>query len=486
MLGPLIFYLLLLTVINRFIKNNSDLILFVGCILSRSATSIYYIEDIDSLRFALSIKEYSLINLQPHFPGYPVFCFVGKLIFFFTDSLGITFSIIGGVSVYIIIYYCLKISRLELSTQLGVFCSALIFFNPFLWLMSNRYMPDIMGMAVAISAIYYLTNDNKEIKYQVIGFFLVGILSGTRLSYLPLLIVPFFYSMIINDKRAYLVVSLFLGCIVWFLPLIWLSGYNNLYMSATAQTVGHFSDFGGTVFTDSNWYLRLKNLIRSIWGDGLGGYWLGRSWQTLILSLPLFYFVYQGVHCVLKQQINNKILQIILYSLATYIVWIFFFQNIIHKSRHILPVLVIILLFIVIGQKSKLTDTLIPKVIIGLFFICLIPVTSVIVNQHSVPTAVSKLKDNFTNSSNDKTIISIPLINYYLKKHGIKANYISTEDIDIVDRLKKININEVRIIGSYSQPFFDDYKVIPDTIIYHNPYVNRMWSKIETYRLELK
>ena len=78
------------------------------------------------------------------------------------------------------------------------------------------------------------------------------------------------------------------------------------------------------------------------------------------------------------------------------------------------------------------------------------------------------------------------MINYYLKKHGIKANYISTEDIDIVDRLKKININEVRIIGSYSQPFFDDYKVIPDTIIYHNPYVNRMWSKIETYRLELK
>ena len=35
-------------------------------------TSINYEEDIDSLRFALSLIDYNLKELRPHFPGYPV------------------------------------------------------------------------------------------------------------------------------------------------------------------------------------------------------------------------------------------------------------------------------------------------------------------------------------------------------------------------------------------------------------------------------
>ena len=69
--------------------------LFTICVLSRAITSIYYIEDIDSLRFALGVQDYSVINLQPHFPGYPIFIFFAKIVFFFSNSLGITFSIMG-------------------------------------------------------------------------------------------------------------------------------------------------------------------------------------------------------------------------------------------------------------------------------------------------------------------------------------------------------------------------------------------------------
>ena len=81
------------------------LILFFVCLFSRIFTSIYYIEDIDSLRFAFSLYDYDITKLQPHFPGYPVFCFIAKLIYVVTGSMGITFSIIGGVSVYFLIYF---------------------------------------------------------------------------------------------------------------------------------------------------------------------------------------------------------------------------------------------------------------------------------------------------------------------------------------------------------------------------------------------
>ena len=55
-------------VLNRLSKFQSNLLLLFLCILSRLITSIFYIEDIDSLRFALAIQDYSIINLQPHFP----------------------------------------------------------------------------------------------------------------------------------------------------------------------------------------------------------------------------------------------------------------------------------------------------------------------------------------------------------------------------------------------------------------------------------
>ena len=93
---------------NSLTKEQTYTLLFFACIFSRLATSIYYIEDIDSLRFALSIDEYNLLKLQPHFPGYPVYCFIAKILFFFTNSLGITFSIVGGVSLFVIIYFTLK------------------------------------------------------------------------------------------------------------------------------------------------------------------------------------------------------------------------------------------------------------------------------------------------------------------------------------------------------------------------------------------
>ena len=89
------------------------LFLFLGCVLSRIASSIFYIEDIDSLRFALSIEEYNIIKLQPHFPGYPIFCFLAKFLFFFTNSKAISFSIIGGFSLFIIIYFTLKLFQIR-------------------------------------------------------------------------------------------------------------------------------------------------------------------------------------------------------------------------------------------------------------------------------------------------------------------------------------------------------------------------------------
>ena len=467
-------------------KSQAYYFLFFLCIASRIITSIYYIEDIDSLRFALSISDYNILKLQPHFPGYPVFCFIAKIIYVFTNNLGITFSIIGGVSGYFINYFILKLCKIELLSPSGLFCSLIIFFNPLLWILSNRYMPDLMGLSLMVSIIYYLTIKNSNIKQLVIGFVLIGILAGTRLSYLPVVFIPALLHIIDHKKRVYFILSFIIGCLLWLIPLIWISGFNNLYLVAEKQTVGHFYDYGGTVFTDDNWFDRFENLFRSVWADGLGGYWVGRSWLTLILSLPLGYLLYCGYHSIRFYFINDRKWRLIIYSMIVYLIWILLFQNIIYKSRHILPILIFLLSFISLGDKQILYNHFLTRFLMVIFFVSLISVSSILVIQHKKPAAVSKLKEAIVKDSDLDIIVSIPLINYYLKTHNVDAHYISIENPDELKYLDNINLSNVLVIGEYPTIFPNNYRINMGTIFFHNPYVNRMWSSIKTFRLEKK
>ena len=164
-------------------------LLFITCVVSRIITSIFYIEDIDSLRFALSLIDYDISKLQPHFPGYFVHHIIIKSIYLLTSNTGLSFGIVGGLSIYICILSLLKIFSVSLNSQKGLFITLFIFFNPLIWLMSNRYMPDILGLAFLSLSFYYLINFQNNF---YLGPLFFGLLSGLRLSYIPFLIFPLY------------------------------------------------------------------------------------------------------------------------------------------------------------------------------------------------------------------------------------------------------------------------------------------------------
>ena len=467
-----------------FIKNKKAyFLLFICCLVSRIATTIYYIEDTDSLRFALSIGEYDITKLQPHFPGYPIFCFFAKILFFFTKSLAVSFSIIGALSIFSIIYFLLKIFKTDFLTIEGAMLSGLVFFNPLLWLMSNRYMPDLMGLAFVVSAFYFLSVDKVSDKNIVLGFFFTGLIAGVRLSYLPILLVPVCYHFVLSKKKINLFVSITVGCLFWLVPLTWSTGFENLFNAAFKQTHGHFSDFGGTIITENNWTKRFFIIIRSIWADGLGGYWFGRSLQTLLLSIPMIYIMYFGFK---KNKIErySKNYLILISFVFVYGLWIFFFQNVIYKSRHVLPLLVPLLLILFQGGITLIRkDNIFNKIIIGLFFLSLINVTSVLVVQHKGPSAISKIKDQLIINDKDQIIVSTPLINYYLKYNGVVGNFLDIEDESDIQSIIALEKDSLHLIGNFIDNFTNNYSAISDSIFFHNPYVNRMWSDVRTFKL---
>ena len=462
------------------------ILLFFVCILTRIISSIFYIEDIDSLRFALSLYEFNIVELQPHFPGYPIFVALAKAFYSIINNMGGTFSLIGGISLFILIVFTLKLFGISPHSSFGLLTTIIILLNPFIWIMSNRYMPDLMGVSVSVASMYFLTIKPKRLNFLLIGFFLAGILCGTRLSYLPILLILLIFHTVKNNERHKLFFSFSIGCVLWLIPMILMTGFENLYLAALKQTAGHFNDFGGTIVTEGTWHRRISNMIRSIWADGLGGFWLGRSWHTLFISLIMGYFYYHAFMIVKNKKFNQQYL-LILGSIAFYGLWIFFFQNIIYKSRHILPLISFLIVFLNLGIKRLRNENkLLGNILVGLYLISLCNVTYVLTSQHKKPNAISSVKDYIIKQDINYSIVSIPLINFYLKSHGLKNEFFDIEDITNSEPVKALTRDSLLIVGNFQNKFSDDYINTYDTTFYHNPYVNRMWSELGIFNLKKK
>ena len=204
-----------------------------------------------------------------------------------------------------------------------------------------------------VAGLYFLIL-HKDFNYRLmIGVFFTGILAGTRLSYLPALIVPVALAIYKSKDRKNLLYSFVFGIIIWLLPLIWVTGWDDLIIAASKQTIGHFTEFGGTSFTENDWSLRLKLLFSSIWADGFGGYLVGRHWLTLILSTVFIFISMLSANTIIKDFRSNNVSKLLFYSLIVYTIWILFFQNVIYKSRHVIPIVIVLLYFLAVDKGTS-------------------------------------------------------------------------------------------------------------------------------------
>ena len=448
--------------------------LFLICILSRLLYSVYYPEDIDSLRFALSLADgYDVTRFQPHFPGYPVFCFIAYILYSISGSIAVSFSMIGGVSTFLTIYFTGRILDIDIRSKAFAFTCLIILFNPMIALLGTRYMPDLMGLSIAITSIYYIVFSFTD-SHKYIGFFLAGILLGIRLSYFPLVITPIALELYRRRARLNAMLCFILGIIVWLIPFLATQGLGNLYSVALKHTIGHMNEYGGTIITEGSLLIRLKMLFYTVWSDGLGGYWEGRSFLTIFNSLSIVFLLSQLIKNS-RIVITSK-MKVVIVSIAIYALWIFLFQNIIYKSRHVLPVVYLILLVMsatYMHDKSTIHYVL-------LLFVAIITINLSI--DHRKGTAIWHLTNHLHRSQND-VVISNPLVNYYLSSNRIGAEFVSIDSL-MFQEDKDFFGRNVKVVGDYSQALSERYELSLDTIFYHNPYMNRMWSAIPLYSIK--
>ena len=462
-------------------------ILLLLCIGSRAASSINYIEDIDSLRFALSAIEFDVTKQQPHFPAYPFFCYLLNFLHDFIGNIGICFSIIGGFSIFLICFYMSKIAESITSTNKKWLLFVIIFCHPFLWLMSNRYMPDILGLAILIATTFYLI---KAIKKQdpktiITLSFLLGIECGVRLSYLPFFIPVIYFLKPFKNTFPRLILGFIIGISCWLIPFILENNISDLINIGIRNTKGHFLEWGGTVNSNSDpYFIRAAGFFRSIWADSLNCWYPGRSAITILTSFVWIYMIFIFFKSRYYKSITFIKIKPLITCLFFYSIWIFFFQNIVYKPRHILPLIPFIILFIFLFYQKK-SNNLISKTAVFLVLVLNTITCFKLVDDHLSPSAISQSKDWVKNNySQNWVFCSNGLRNFYYKKQ-ISPNELEFVNVD--DKLKLIKEFTLgkNICTDLNLDKTFQRKPIFKKVFYHNPNVNRLWSEvtIRTYQL---
>lgn len=447
-------------------RARSYLALFALVAASRASSAVYYVEDTDSLRFALAVRDYSVAELRPHFPGYPLFVFLAKGFTWLTGSTALAFSLIGAVAVFGIIYYLHQLLRVAPQEPLGALVALLVFFNPLIWLLSNRYMPDLLGAACALAALHHLVQGRRDA-----GFVLAGLLAGIRLSHLPFLLPPVLLAL--RRERLRGVALGAAGVLVWLVPLVVDTGWGELVAAAQRQTEGHFVDFGGTVYTEPDLGGRATGLLEGLLAHGLGSYWTERHPLTLLVTGGLLAALAVGLR-PLRDAIPRNVVWMLVASWTTYLGWIFLYQNVIYKSRHVLPLLPFLLLVVALGAQALLRRGWAGRAAVCLFLVAYAAVTLVLVQQHRRPTAIAQVAEHLRGTT-DLHVVSIPLVNFYLSSLGVEARFTSVQGEGPIPASPHRPGERLVVVG-IAPPWRE--QPVAERTFYHNPYVNRMWPAI--------
>lgn len=210
------------------------------------------LEDLDSINFALGVRQYDIAKHQPHPPGYPVFIALSK---FSTAALrgarigaaaprGLAvWSAIGGALAIPALFVFFR--RLEGRRRLAWCATAIVAGSPLFWFTALRPLSDALGFAAAVAVLALAAGapSRRAISFAaVLAGVAIGIRSQTAVLTLPFLLLA------AARRREWLGIigpaaAFGAGVLVWAIPMIAVSGGLSGYLHALTSQAG--ADFSG-------------------------------------------------------------------------------------------------------------------------------------------------------------------------------------------------------------------------------------------------
>ena len=347
------------------------LLIVIVSLIIRICLRSNYLDDWDSIQFALALDNYSLAANQPHLPGYPVYVFLGRLSHLVipsaTDSfvyLSILFGTISIIAIYLL-------SKKFFGENVGVMSALMFSFTPAHLEFSDVAMSDIVSLFFIIITVYLLYNSTASKKYLYLASISLGITVGIRQT--DILLIPLYLIFLIATRRNDLktcilsIILLSISVCAWLIPIIIITGLHTFIelqrsQGAYAVSTSTLNLLGGFSFI---------NLIKTVW-QFIFLLISGWSISFLVFSIVTLTYVIYNKQKKLKSYKDMRILILVYWFLAYFIFSIFFYP--LYTVRYLLPLFVPLVIIIsyalvklVSSPPNKLTRSLLTAIIIACF-----------------------------------------------------------------------------------------------------------------------
>ncbi|OGW56221.1 MAG: hypothetical protein A2Y81_03845, partial [Nitrospirae bacterium RBG_13_43_8] len=294
------------------------LFLFLLTIITRIPFTSKLLYHWDSVQFALALDKYDITAHQPHPPGYFLYVMLGRLLHLFINDANTVFVSISvffsGLTV-VAIYYLGK----EMYNKKTAILSALIALtSPNLWFHGEVALTYIVeaffSTAVALLCWRILKGEHKYLWLSVLA---LGIAGGIRQN-TTVFLFPLWLFSVKGVPLRKIILSfglLTVVCLLWFIPMIWMTGGWNAYHGAFRDlwlfNTGHVS-----VFEKGWWSFKIfasSTFNFVIYGIGAG---------VFILSLAVYSLLRHGKF---KSLDRNKVFFFSLWILPAFLFYLLIF-----------------------------------------------------------------------------------------------------------------------------------------------------------------
>lgn len=279
------------------------------CYLSTMSISF---DDRDSIHFALALEDYNIPKDQPHPPGFPVYIFLGKIVYALTENVlfSLTFisAFFGALSVLAFFYLVKRI----FSEKIAYLSAIILSITPMFWLLSVQALSDMLAMFFLFITLNYLWKFSQEKKSRDIYLagILMGIGFGVRLHLAFLLIPLLFYILKKNLKvkeSLNVISTLIFSTLLWLTPLIASQGLdtyiseNNSLLKACLKTENLLP-----FFETINPLEFIKKILDSAHYFFISGYGLNIFFLELTEAVFLIIFCFLLFNSLKEFSIRNK------------------------------------------------------------------------------------------------------------------------------------------------------------------------------------
>jgi Protein O-mannosyl-transferase TMEM260-like len=263
-------------------------LLFLGLGAIFALTRSRWLDDWDSVNFALGLDAFDVTKHQPHPPGYPIYIAAGKLVHFVIADHAAALTLVSSLAGAAVAAMFYILARRQLAWFLALCATIIMALTPLFWLQAGLALSDMFGMVFVLAFLLVegaspQTPRGDRLRRIVSGF-IAGLSLGAR-PHFTLLIVAYWCVRGLSSSSTKLThfltaaVAFSAGVAAWLIPASAATGGLETYLAACLAQFEWRLDkpaaslLGGPI---SSTYL----LSRA--GDLIG--WLGQAFAPVHLT----------------------------------------------------------------------------------------------------------------------------------------------------------------------------------------------------------